>query len=279
MYLPSSRDRFPSSIELFPKRGKVSDEWNSYFCNVNGKLASIRLDLGIRPAIPDPLRPWLLWVWVYFRQPRPDGLSSNEEFEALISLEDALKSALEKECGAVLSGCITTDGRREFYFYGSTPERFENTVNQSVGLSHGYKFDCDRQQDAGWTQYLNVLYPSEEQRELIENRKLMDLMKQRGDRLDLARDVSHWAGFKDQIDRAAFRVAVLPMGYRIVSENEHPNDEYRYWIRVARRQEMTRGAVDDAVLQLFRAARSAHGYYDGWECELMANAKPENESP
>jgi hypothetical protein len=62
----------------------------------------------------DPNRPWLLRVWVYFQRPRPDGLSSSEEFNKLVSLEDTLRAALDKKCSAVLSGCITTDGRIEF---------------------------------------------------------------------------------------------------------------------------------------------------------------------
>jgi hypothetical protein len=152
----------------------MSEEWNSYICNVNDKLASIRVDLGIRSTLPDPNRPWLLWVWVYFQRPRPDGLSSSEEFDKLISLEDTLRAALDKKCSAVLSGCITTDGRREFYFYGATPENFEETVNQSVSQSHGYEFDCNKKRDLPWNQYLTVLYPSEEQRQFIENRTLMN---------------------------------------------------------------------------------------------------------
>lgn len=160
-------------------------------------------------------------MWVYFERPRPDGLSSSEEFDKLVALEDTLQAALEKKCGGVLSGCITTDGRREFYFYGSTPESFEETVKQSVGLSHGYKFDCGKQEDLAWAQYLNVLYPSDKQRQLIENRKLMDLLTEKGDKLELARDVHHWAYFKNQTDRKSFRDAIQVLGYRIESENEN----------------------------------------------------------
>jgi len=254
----------------------MSEGWDSYICNVNDKLASIRVDLGIRSTIPDPDRPWLLWVWVYFERPRPDGLSGGEEFDKLVALEDTLQAALEKKCGGVLAGCITTDGRREFYFYGSTPESFEETVKQSVGVSHGYKFDCDKQQDLAWAQYLNVLYPSDEQRQLIENRKLMDLLMEKGDKLELARDVHHWAYFKNQTDRKSFRDAIHVLGYRIESENENSNSELCYGICIVKRQEMTPKAVDDAVIQLFRGSRSAHGEYDGWECQLIVDAKPSN---
>jgi hypothetical protein len=256
----------------------MSEDWDSYLCNVNDKLASIRVDLGIRSTVPDLTRSWLLWVWVYFKRPRPDGLSSHEEFDELSALEDTLQAALEEKCGGVLSGCITTSGRREFYFYGSTSDSFEEAVNQSVALSHGYKFDCDKQEDLAWGQYLNVLYPSDEQRQLIENRRLMDLFRSKGDKLESARDVRHWAYFKSQTDRRVFRDAIEVLGYRIEFEKENPSGELRYGICMVKRQEMTSKAVDDAVTELFRASRSAHGEYNGWECQLVVDAAPNKKS-
>jgi uncharacterized protein (TIGR01619 family) len=248
----------------------VSNNWDSYLCNVNDQLASIRVDLGIRPEIPDRERSWLLWVWVYFKQPRPDGLSSSEEFDKLSSLEDALRIAIEQKSGGLLSGCITTSGRREFYFYAPNPDRFEETVRATVSLAHDYKFDCDTQEDPGWSQYLNVLYPSEEQRELIENRRLMDLMRGKGDRLEGIRDVSHWARFLNRSDRMVFIDAVRAIGYRIEREYENSDGECRYGVCISRSQDMGARSVDDAVIQLFRASKSANGEYDGWECQLMS---------
>jgi len=251
----------------------MAENWNSYFCRVNDKLASIRVDLGLRSGVPDALRPWLLWVWVYFKRARPDGLSSQEEFAALSALEDALTAALGAKCQGVLCGCITNDGRREFYFYGATPERFDEMVAQ-VMRQRGYRFDCDKQEDRGWTQYLNVLYPSEEQRQLIENRRLMDFMAEKGDTLEGAREVDHWARFKNQKDRVAFREAAVSLGYQVRSEYEEAETECPCWIQVFREQQMDRNAIDEAVLRLFRASKSVQGEYDGWECQLMADTKP-----
>ena len=157
----------------------MSENWNSYFCNVNDKLASIFVDLGIRKTIPDPSRPWLLWVRVYFKQPRPDGLSSREEFDTLVSIEEKLTTALEQKCGAVLSGRISTDGRRKFYFYGSLPRTFESALAESMTEFHGYRFEYDSQEDPGWRQYLDVLYPSEEDLQRIKNREVLQVLEQR----------------------------------------------------------------------------------------------------
>jgi hypothetical protein len=121
--------------------------WNSYLCNVNDKLASIFLNLDLRESAPDATRPWLLWIWVYFQHPRPDGLASREEFETLSALEDKLTVAVEQGCGATMGGRITTDGRREFYFYASEPQHFEEEVRKSLALFEGYEFDSDKQED------------------------------------------------------------------------------------------------------------------------------------
>jgi uncharacterized protein (TIGR01619 family) len=251
----------------------MSDHWNSYFCNVNDKLSSIFVDLGIRQTFLDEGRPWLMWVWVYFKQPRPDGLSSKEEYQTLAALEDQLVSALEQKCATILAGRITTDGHREFYFYGSTPEGFEETVNQSFGSFPGYKFDCDKREDPGWKQYLDVLYPPEEELERIKNRELTEVLKQKGDHLESVRDVRHWAYFQNAAARENFRNAVQAYGYRIESESEDAKNEYGYGVCVVRKQEMAK--IDDAVIQLFRESKSSRGRYDGWECELMGNAKAE----
>jgi uncharacterized protein (TIGR01619 family) len=257
----------------------MSDEWNSYICNVNDKLASIFVDIGIRPHVPDESKPWLLWVWVYFKKPRLDGLSSGEEFDVLISLEDKLVASMQQSCDAILSGRITTDGRREFYFYAPKSEGFDRAVRASLGSFHGYKFDFNKQRDSGWTQYLNVLYPSEEQLELIGNRDLLDSLKRQGDNLEKARNVCHWAYFNSQTDREVFREAVLALGYRIVSENEYPESDRQFGICIEKMQDMAPDKVDLAVTQLFRASKSAHGEYDGWECQVILDAKPKSEKP
>src|SRR5205085_2861139 len=100
---------------------KLAEDWDSYICNVNDVLASIFVNLALHRVAPDPKRPYVLWVWVKMLHPRPDGLSSNEEAETLWKLDDDLGEAVQREIGAERVGTITTDNRREFYFYGPNP--------------------------------------------------------------------------------------------------------------------------------------------------------------
>lgn len=250
----------------------MSDNWNCYICKVNDKLASIFVDIGARKTAPDEGRRWLLWVWLYFKKPRPDGLSSQEEFETLIKLEDKLVADLKLDCDAVLTGRITTCGRREFYFYSARPDGFREAVRTSLASFRGYNFDCDTRQDPGWTQYLNVLYPTEEQFQLIGNRDLLDTMKRNGDSLATAREVRHWIYFQDMAGRERFKITAQSLGYRIESESQNVESERQYEIQISRMQDLSSSAIDESVTELFRASKSADGEYDGWECELIVDA-------
>ena len=150
-------------------------------------------------------------------------MSSREEFDTLVSIEEKLTTALEQKCGAVLSGRISTDGRRKFYFYGSLPRTFESALAESMTEFHGYRFEYDSQEDPGWRQYLDVLYPS----------------------------------------------VVKARGYTVDSESEDVKAECPYGVRVSKRQEVNPEALEDSVIELFRASKTCHGQYDGWETELI----------
>src|SRR5258708_7710670 len=239
--------------------------WNSYFCNVNDKLASILLNLDLRESAPDISRPLLLWVWVYFVHPRPDGLSSREEFDTLSDIEDKLTAAVERECRATMGGQITTDGHREFYFYGSEAQNFEEEVRKSLASFEGYDFDSDKREDPEWNQYLNVLYPSAEDIERIKNREVLEVLRRNGDALESPRDILHWAYFKTENDRSDFRNSAQVLGYRIDSESELKGKAYAYGICVGKEQDIHSDALDEAVINLFRSAKQANGEYDGWE--------------
>lgn len=186
----------------------MAENWGSYFCNVNDVLASIFLNLELRKTAPDRKKPTLLWIWVYMESPREDGLSSNEEFDTLRAIEDQLTSVMADRFEAVFCGRITTDGRREFYFYAVHSEHLEHTVEEKLTQFKGYQFDCGSKQDPNWTQYLDVLYPSEESRQNMENRRVLDVLEQKGDTLQRPRDVWHWIYFRTDADREQFLVAV-----------------------------------------------------------------------
>ena len=110
------------------------------------------------------------------RWPREDGLSASTEFDSLKVIEEKLTAALIGGFDVVLCGRITTDGRREFYYYAPRSERLEAAVEGAMSQFRNYEFDCGSKTDPEWRQYLGVLYPSDEDRQRIENRKVLEVL-------------------------------------------------------------------------------------------------------
>ena len=248
----------------------MSDTWKSYICRVNDSLASIRFDLGLREVVPIRSKPCLLWVWVYFRTPRPDGLSDSKEAPTPFNIEDALTPELSRTCGAILCGVITTEGRREFYFYADANKDFGSTVASSLAKFSEYRFDSGEKNDPLWTQYLHVLYPSPEDMQRIANRDLLDQLEKRGDVLSVKRQVLHWVYFKTKRDRDRFKEVVVKSGYTIDFESESDVQGDRpFGLTVARSHSVEQTVVDDVVLELMRLAQQFDGDYDGWETPIV----------
>ena len=248
----------------------MSENWNSYFCNVNDKLASIALDLGLSKEVPIESKPWLFWIWVYMKSPRPDGLSDNSEFDVLVAIEDELAKQLKTACEAIEIGRITTDGRREFYFYGGSAVGFENAAQKALRGFKGYKFDLGTKEDPEWSQYLNVLYPSEEDMQKIMNREVLENLRKYGDTLSPVRDVHHWIYFRMPEDRERYASEARELAYQIEKRIERENEERSFGLIITRDQSVTPKEIDEAVLELFRLAKEMDAEYDGWEAQVIS---------
>jgi uncharacterized protein (TIGR01619 family) len=248
----------------------MSERWRSYFCNVNGKLASIALNLDLRSDAPVPGKSWLLWVWVYMRFPRTDGLSDQSEFDLLCSIEDELVKCIGETCDAIEAGRITTDGRREFYFYGAREKDFNSAVARALGPFAQYEFDLGSQNDPEWSQYREVLYPSEEEIEKMKNQDVLDVLMKHGDTLEGVRDVHHWIYCRSDRDRQWLISEVRDLGYAIKKQMENVPGKYPFGLQITRDQSVIPDEIDAAVIELFRLAKQVNADYDGWEARVIA---------
>lgn len=251
----------------------LSDNWDFYFANVNDKLASLFVDLGIRESVPDAKRPWLNWVWVYFNQPRKDGLSTSEESPVLSDIEDALNAGVDGDDG-ILSGRITTDGRREFYYYGPSDGGFTDTVARVMSSFPDYSWDADTKYDPDWGHYLDVLYPQAHDWQRIKNRRVIEQLEQHGDPLTKKRAVFHWAYFSNEAGRASFVSAIQEHGFIVTNESDSSefDSDYPCGVSFERDDHVDWDSINEVTIQLSDLATENDGDYDGWETSIEKEA-------
>lgn len=239
-------------------------DWAFYLTEVNDRVASIFLDLSLRKSVPDSERPHLVCCAVELRVPREDGLSASGESEVLRELEDGLDQAVSRDATTV--GSITTNGRRDFFYYCADPGAVEATIRHTLAHEHPeYRYECDISLDADWAFYCDVLFPSPEEMQVIQNERTVAALAEQGDLHDAPRPISHWVYFRTAADRQTFLAAAIDAGFKV--EDEFETDDGDLGVELERVDRVD--DIDDATLMLFRLANEHNGDYDGWESVVV----------
>ena len=156
---------------MMESEGGVSKNWDYYRCRVGNDLASIYLDLGIAVDAPMTALPHSAMLRVTMLSPSEKGVSTDEEFDALIALEDDLFARLHGG-DARYVGRITTRGQRIFYFYCAEPDAFARDAAEAMKQHPNYSFDVGKRSDPNWSTYFDFLYPNPNDYQRICNRRL-----------------------------------------------------------------------------------------------------------
>jgi hypothetical protein len=247
----------------------LSDEWDFYFARINDAPASIFIDLGVAPQVPLEKRPWLLWVWVPLKAPKPDGLATNDEAPLLNELGTALDASVAVTCGAQLVARVTGAGRREFYFYGEEPGGLEAAASQALQSFEGYDPECGSTFQPDWDQY-RMLFPSHSNLERMQNRRMLEGLAQQGDVHEVPRKVEHWLHFADEETRGACRDTLVAIEFAIEDESllDEAEEDLPYQLVVSRVDSVDSHTINGITLELARLARESGGLYKGWECAV-----------
>ncbi|MCG2612007.1 DUF695 domain-containing protein [Flavobacterium sp. SM15] len=248
---------------------KHDEEWEFYFSNVNDKLASISLDLGLRKIAPINNKSNLVWVFVKMNNPREDGLSSQTEFDKLVEIEDNLVHEISKIYNSIFAGRVTTDGDREFYFYLDNTKNLKETISKIMEKFPNYQFQEGTKLDENWSHYFDFLYPLPEQFQKIQNRKVVDQLENGGDKLIKEREVNHWLYFKTKSDRINFLAKIKNENFNVVEESfDKTFGEFPYSLQIKRINKVDLDSVDEYVIYLWKIANQFNGDYDGWETSI-----------
>lgn len=248
----------------------MTDNWDFYALLVDGEPASIFVDLGIESDAPKMSHRYLAYVRLYMNQPRPDGLSSKEEFDTLIDIERSMEADL---CGDAVGyvGRNTSGGCRDFYFYASTAQDWQGKVDRALSAFRNYKYETGTREDAGWSTYLNFLLPGKNDRQRIENRRVCEALERNGDRLTMEREIDHWSYFESAAAVDAYLAEVATNGFQVRSRPISDERALHFGAQVWRLDIPSYDGIDGITLPLFEAAARHGGEYDGWESPVEAD--------
>jgi hypothetical protein len=246
----------------------MSDNWDFYMTRVDDDPASIMVDLGIRETVPFITHKFMGYMRTKMKDPRPDGLSSQEEFETLCAIGDAVENALAAEDGAhIYVGRNTSGGHRDFYIYTSNLEQLHLCLGAVTRAFPQYDFILGGREDAEWSTYLDFLYPSPADKQRMMDRRVCEQLREQGDNLSIAREIDHRVYFSDKSKLKLYENYLRENDYvKIYIGKTKPILGERF---IDFKHIGAPEAVSDVVYDLYTKAEELGGTYDGWGCSVI----------
>jgi len=241
-----------------------------FMCRIEGAPASIRTNLALIEVAPLEGLSQRLQFCIKMKNPRPDGLSSNEEYPILCDIEDAIGEKAGA-IGAVLAGVVKSEGFLELWFYTQNAKTLAKTCEEALQAFEGYQSGYNIAEDPEWEDYFGFLYPDEFSYQTMQNRKVLMQLEKNGDKMEVPREIDHFIYFKEADQQQAFAKEAEAKGFKVrfnddefVEERKAEGKEYPYMVEATREDSPL--AIDDIVWDLLELASPFEGNYDGWGC-------------
>ncbi len=247
------------------------NDWDTYVTSLNGRTpVSVLVNLALVQKNVQRARPFAIILRTKIHFPDALGQPGQEEMGELDSMENHLEKGLRDHVGAVYAGRFTQRGLREFYFYGLDTLDYLRPVREAMAEHPGYDWLCQARYDKDWTNYQQVLYPSPRDLERIQDLRLVERLRKKGDPLREARPVEHFLFFKTRSDREGFLRDPVMGGFQILEMPDDPGKgDHPYLLHVSRKDVPDRVFIDKVILPLWDAAVKRGGRYDGWEADAL----------
>jgi hypothetical protein len=246
----------------------MSDEWIFYPCQMGEHTASIFYDHGIRETIDQIVPSQLLKVRVTLKHPRPDGLSSSEEYQQLCALEDELQGVV-KQHGGVYVGRVTVGGHRYLHIFTPDSEVDWTSRLRVVGEHHGYELPFVLKLDTNRDGYWRDLFPSDDDWQVIQDLRVLESVEKHGDDGTASRRIDHWAYFPARDAAEQFSQWAQGRGYSMDTTDTTDDGEFR--VRFAHEGTLRLRDITSHTVVLRRKASELGGEYDGWETPVCKN--------
>ena len=244
--------------------------WDFFMCRIEGAPASIRTNLALIEVAPLEGLSQRLQFYIKMQNPRPDGLSSNEEYPILCDIEDAIGEKAGAT-GAVSAGVVKSEGFLELWFYTQNAEVLAKTCEEVLQTFEGYQSGYNIAEDPEWEDYFGFLYPDEFSYQTMQNRKVLMQLEKNGDKMEVPREIDHFIYFKEAAQQQAFAKEAEAKGFKVrfnddefVEDRKAEGKEYPYMVEATREDSPL--DIDDIVWDLLELASPFEGDYDGWGC-------------
>jgi len=242
----------------------MSEHWEVYSCQMGESPAVIAYDHGIRETIDSHPETQNVRFELHYRAPGENGLPTGAELELGRRIEGAIGAFLSERSG-ILVGKITVGGIRYFQTYVGADEPTLAAFTSAVGKEHSCHLSFSVADDPEREAYWQDLFPTADDWQLIQDSKVVEALRSRGDPLRVPRRIDHWAFFPSARNRDAFSVWLRSEGFIVESAPGPGSDGETHAVHFHRVDQPELSEINHLTFRLRHEAEEAGGRYDGWE--------------
>jgi hypothetical protein len=237
----------------------MADAFEFYPCLVDGAPASIYVNLKFEGSTGGHR----YTVAIAMRERGEHGIGTAEEAAALDLVEQALIArAAELEISYV--GRVRTRGVWETVLYG--PGGHLAALRElAIARAGARRVESSSEADETWSYYRDLLLPDAERRQWMDDRRMVQILAEQGDRLATPRRVDHRLTFPSEAARQRFVAAAEAAGFTLGGTSE---TEGAFHVHVHRVDPVELDHIHDVVMVLVDAA--TEGRYDRWEAGISS---------
>lgn len=246
----------------------MQEYWELYMKNLEGKPASVQFNAGISMEV-DELQytyPIIAFVKAKLKEPKENGLLSQEEEPEILFMEDKLEAAMIKFRIGKYVGRVISDGYVTFLYYVQFTYNWPDFIEFALNEHTAYEVSNGHSEDSEWNYYKKLLYPTAKEWQIIQNHKVCDNLKGQGDNLYLERLVEHKIYFQGEEQKEELIKILEEKNFKI---KEIVNDDGIKGLHLYRMDKAFYHDIDALTLSLIDLAESHHAQYDGWETSAL----------
>lgn len=240
-----------------------------YIAALDGDPAAIALDLGAADHAPVRSHPRRLLVRIAMKQPRPDGLRSREEFDALSAIEDRLVESIGYRLDGWMVGRVVYRGNADIFFYVPNEPDAQSLLAECVEPACGdYEVVTHWSDDASWEFYFDFLWPDRATMQTMSNRRVLAQLEEAGDDPSIGRVIDHYAFFEDAKTCSKIANALRERGFTVDDPDEREDGSWS--LHFQREDTLGQGRIDEVTTEILGVLGEDDGTYDGWGCPVRA---------
>lgn len=244
----------------------MSDHWEFYPTQIDDQTVFVFYDHGLAETIDTLALPNALKVRVEYDDPSDARLPQQSEFERLTALEDGLTAHVEA-AGGVYVGRITMPEVRYFHCFVALDSAAAERLVQQVARESGYELAFLLEPDPGKISYWEEIFPTDGEWRVIQDMKVLEVLKENGDDPSIARRIDHWLYFPQQAERDRFADWAAANGWSVEQRTE-VNGDRKYGVQIYHTARPELDEITETTQFLLEKATDLGGEYDGWETHV-----------